>query len=159
MKSRFVISENERRSILSMYGLLKEDTTKITIKGTITDEKGNKVIYEKIHLDGDEKNLTKSMTDGDGNYQIYYDLDSEKNYFLKILDSKNYDEKVIEIMDKKTTPQTINIVLKNKDSSKKLGEKTLSITQTFNLEIEVMYLENKLEDYNVKIKNSKNSAR
>ena len=156
MRSRFVITENDRRSILSMYGLLKEDITKITIKGTITDEKGNKVIFEKIHLDGDEKNLTKSMTDGDGNYQIYYDLDSEKNYFLKILDSKDYDEKVIEIMDKKTTPQTIDIVLKNKDSSKQLGEKTLSITQTFNLEINVMYLENKLEDYNVKIKNSKN---
>jgi len=156
MRSRFVITENDRRSILSMYGLLKEDITKVTIKGTITDEKGNKVIYEKIHLDDDEKNLRKSMTNGDGNYEIYYDLDSEKNYFLKILDSKDYDEKVIEIMDKKTTPQIIDIVLKNKDSSKKLGDINLSKTQTFNLEIDVMYLENKLEDYNVKIKNSKN---
>jgi hypothetical protein len=38
MRSRFVISENDRRSILSMYGLLTEEKTeKIKIYGKVTD--------------------------------------------------------------------------------------------------------------------------
>ena len=50
MKNRFVISENDRRSILSMYGLLKEDITKINISGTIKDSEGNLKVFENIRL-------------------------------------------------------------------------------------------------------------
>ena len=50
MKNRFVISENDRRSILSMYGLLKEDITKINISGTIKDSEGKLKVFENIRL-------------------------------------------------------------------------------------------------------------
>ena len=40
MKNRFVISENDRRSILSMYGLLTEEEKEYNFSGVIKDDGG-----------------------------------------------------------------------------------------------------------------------
>ena len=149
MKNRFVISENDRRSILSMYGLLKEDITKINISGTIKDSEGKLKVFENIRLkDINDEILTTTQSDGNGKYNISYNLDSEKQYFIYV-----HGNEKIEITDKKTTPQKIDIDL---TGSKALSDVSVAMFKTFNLEIDVLYLKNKLSDYNLKIINSKN---
>jgi len=89
MKNKFIISENDRQKILSMYGLLTEEKRIIKITGkTIASGVGVGMSIVEL-LDENKKQLTpaiKVKCDVDGNYEINVELDNGK-YFLSTVNT------------------------------------------------------------------------
>ena len=89
MKNKFIISENDRQNILSMYGLLTEEKRTIKITGkTIASGVGVGMSIVEL-LDENKKQLTpaiKVKCDVDGDYEINVELDNGK-YFLSTVNT------------------------------------------------------------------------
>ncbi len=93
MRSRFIISESDRQSILSMYGLLTEEKRIVKITGK-TIASGVPIGMSVVELlDKDKKPLTpitKAKCDIDGNYEINTELDNGKYYLSALNTGEGY---------------------------------------------------------------------
>jgi hypothetical protein len=127
MKNRFVISENDRRSILSMYGLLTEEITTYTFSGLIKLSDNSVVQGVKVFviddkgavIQGSNNKPTATTSDVDGNYTLTCDLDNTKKYSLKFTMNGETDL-LININDMSKLAQKIDG--KFSDNSKDLRE-------------------------------------
>lgn len=128
MKNRFVISENDRRSILSMYGLLTEQVKK-TINGTIirvTDY--NKLVnntpapkvkvdlYKINSFDGfeDLELIDTEETDLSGKFE-FVGLDSFENLLIRSNENDFYKRKDVSVPNKSDDTQNITITINFKE--------------------------------------------
>jgi len=129
MKSRFVISENDRRSILSMYGLLTEQVKK-TISGKvvrfgyysdiISNTPAPNVKVDLLKLvslgDIDELSLVDTQeTDMLGTFK-FEGLDSFENLIIRSNENDFYEEKELNVPNKKENEQEITIQVKFKEN-------------------------------------------
>lgn len=128
MKNRFVISENDRRSILSMYGLLTEQAKK-TIEGTIlriadynklvnnTPAPKVKVDLYKINsFDGfeDLELIDTQETDLSGKFK-FVGLDSFENLLIRSNENDFYKRKDAGVPNKSDNTQNITIKINFKE--------------------------------------------
>ena len=128
MKNRFVISENDRRSILSMYGLLTEQAKK-TIEGTIlriadynklvnnTPAPKVKVDLYKINsFDGfeDLELIDTQETDLSGKFE-FVGLDSFENLLIRSNENDFYKRKEVNVPNKTENIQNITITINFKE--------------------------------------------
>jgi hypothetical protein len=89
-KYPFLITENDKRHIMSLYGLLVEDEKNFTFEGTVEDKTPNSNgsndplpgVLCQI-LDENDKVIIKTLTTGDGNFSINAKLDETKKYKIK----------------------------------------------------------------------------
>lgn len=139
MRSRFVISESDRRSILSMYGLLNEQTKK-TINGVVrrsadynklvnnTPAPKVKVSLYKINTsDGfDELVLINTQeTNLNGEFS-FTNLDSFENLMIGTSENDFYKRKEINVPNKTETTQNITIIINFKEGKEPLeGEEEI----------------------------------
>ena len=143
MRSRFVISENDRRSILSMYGLLTEEEVEYTFVGTIKDSKGNYVELCKVYIIDDSENLVKNESgnviatnsDERGKYSLTAKLDNTKKYKLRFRSSGESDLDV-NLSDMSKTKQEINAEFKEKLRALNTVKLVLYKGINFNLTVE-----------------------
>jgi len=120
MKNRFVISENDRRSILSMYGLLNESLESYTFKGTVKTDRGEFLeLCQVIVIDENNKVVKGSSTDVNGNFTLTVSLDNTKNYRIKLKHSQAI-EKITDILNLLEKEQTFNFVVE--ETAKNLEE-------------------------------------
>ncbi len=111
MRSRFIISESDRRNILSMYGLLTEEEREITINGTVIDEKNETVIGAKITIYKDEKLLTGTRSDDIGQYEIKLNADNG-DLIIKCEVPPNQEAKqTLTIQSEKNIYNDVNFIL------------------------------------------------
>jgi hypothetical protein len=96
MKNRFAISENDRRSILSLHGLLIESVETYKFFGKVTNEIDDPVGYcNVVFIDENKKPLKGStITDYDGKYSTEIDLDNTKKYKIKITSSEITEQEI-----------------------------------------------------------------
>lgn len=96
MRSRFVISESDRRSILSLHGLLIESVETYKFFGKVTNEIDDPVGYcNVVFIDENKKPLKGStVTDYDGKYSTEIDLDNTKKYKIKITSSEITEQEI-----------------------------------------------------------------
>ena len=128
MRSRFVISENDRRSILSMYGLLTEQAKK-TIEGTIlriadynklvnnTPAPKVKVdLYKINYFDGfeDLELIDTQETDLSGKFE-FVGLDSFENLLIRSNENDFYKRKEVNVPNKTENIQNITITINFKE--------------------------------------------
>jgi len=129
MKSRFVISENDRRSILSMYGLLNESLDSYTFKGTVKDDTGGLLeLFPVIVIDENNKIVKGESTDVNGNFTLTVSLDNTKKYRIK-LKKEGFVEKITDILDLLEKEQTFDFEVEKiaKDLEEvTIGEQVLS---------------------------------
>ena len=143
MRSRFVISESDRRSILSMYGLLVEEEVEYTFVGTIKDSKGNYVDLCKVYIIDDSENLVKNESgnviatnsDERGKYSLTAKLDNTKKYKLRFRSSGESDLDV-NLSDMSKTKQEINAEFKEKLRALNTVKLVLYKGINFNLTVE-----------------------
>ena len=89
MKNRFAISENDRRSILSLHGLLVESVETYKFSGKITNEIDDPVSYcNVVIIDENKKPVTGTVTTEEGTYYIEDNLDDTKKYKIKVSSSE-----------------------------------------------------------------------
>jgi hypothetical protein len=128
MKNRFVISENDRRSILSMYGLINESLESYTFKGTVkTDISEFLELCQVIVINEKDEVVKGASTDVNGNFTLAVSLDNTKNYRIKLKHSETI-EKITDILNLLEKEQTFNFVLelKAKDlEGVKIGEQVI----------------------------------
>jgi hypothetical protein len=116
MKNRFVISENDRRSILSMYGLLTEEEVVYTFNGTVKDSVGGLAPGCKVFIIDSEEKLVKNESGNvifteanqDSEYTITAKLDNTKNYKLRFKYTGESDL-VVDINDMSKLIQIIDV--------------------------------------------------
>jgi hypothetical protein len=155
MKNRFVISENDKRSILSMYGLLTEEVVEYAFKGKVVGDDDVKIEIPKINIKkeiGTEKKIVGGLNgDSEGNFDGKIKLDNTiKHYFY--IKQKGYVEFEQDIDMSKLTQDSLELTLKSAKvqefsdfvvSSKKFTHIKINVTDTNN---------NPLTGYNVLIK-------
>ena len=122
MRSRFVISESDRRNILSMYGLLTEEEKK-KIKGIVVRfEDINDPISDtpapNVKIDLFKRNdnsgfedlelIESTKTDSNGNFE-FSGLDSFSGLMLRANENDFYNEKDVLVPNKNTNEQFIKI--------------------------------------------------
>ncbi len=85
MKRQFLITESDRQNILSMYGLLTEgELTNVKITGRILDEQDVPYPNENIILlDNNNKPITNTSSDDDGNFTLSIPKINSGDYKLK----------------------------------------------------------------------------
>lgn len=151
-KNHFIISENDRRSILSMYNLITEDVKSITFNGKVTTEDNELASFVKVYIKDDtNKTISVAGTDEEGNFILTTNLDPKKKYFVNVV-STGYLEYKQEITDKISTPQTLNILLKISNSQKDLSEFIVGVVKFTNLDISVTdENENQINDFVLEI--------
>jgi hypothetical protein len=96
MVKKFHITEDDRRSILSMHNLLTEETKyNITVKGVVTNTLNEPLEFIKVTINTTEGNLIKgSLTNVKGEYTIQTTLDVG-DYTLKFFNgATNITEKI-----------------------------------------------------------------
>ena len=113
MKNRFAISENDRRSILSLHGLLVESVETYKFSGKITNEIDDPVSYcNVVIIDENKKPVTGTVTTEEGTYYMEVNLDDTKKYKIKVSSSEITEtEKEIDLSNKE---QEINITANSK---------------------------------------------
>lgn len=111
MKSRFVISENDRRSILSMYGLLNEEVLDYVFEGTVTSSSNENLEYVTINVFNESKKIAYTMTDVDGKYKISLKLDNLKSYKFVLEDADKKFEKLEKDIDLSNLKQIVDFKL------------------------------------------------
>jgi hypothetical protein len=135
MKNRFVISENDRRSILSMYNLINEDENKTRIVGTIQvvptyfraqnielSLYGNNQDDSYEPIDGldieDMVLLGKTKTNNNGNY-VFNNVTDFDNLFISFEGNDFYDSinyRVVKLTPNKDN--TVDFDIKSKNGKK-----------------------------------------
>jgi len=133
MKNRFVISENDRRSILSMYGLLTEDVVTYTFSGLLKFADDSVAPNAKVFVIDDKSAVvlgtkdkpTTTLTDPDGNYTLTCELDNTKTYSLKFTMTSEGDL-IIPIKDMSKLNQKIDA----KFSDKIKDQKEIKVTES-----------------------------
>ena len=128
MRSRFVISENDRRSILSMYGLLDEQVKK-TINGVVRRSADyNKLVNNtpapkvKVNLyrintsDGfdDLTLIDTQLTNLNGEF-LFTNLNSFENLMIGTSENDFYKRKEVDVPNKTETTQNITIIINFKE--------------------------------------------
>ena len=109
IKNRFIITENDRQNILSMYGLLVEqDEKEITISGVIK-KNDEPLIQTKLTIMVNDSVVAGTTTDIDGKYNLKIKVGENE------VTSPNFIFKI---------GKTYNVVIKNNE----LGEMTEDIT-------------------------------
>ena len=157
MKNRFVISENDRRSILSMYGLLTEEEKEYNFSGVIKDD-GGLVIptptmsIKKKKSDGSYSvPVIKIETDDKGNFKKIVKLDDTLEYIFYIEKTEflAFEQKI----DLTKTDQTnLELILKKLADVTDLEESVIQVFFLTNFSIEVKDKKNNpINDYNLKI--------
>jgi hypothetical protein len=94
MVRKLIITEDDRRNILSMYNLLTEaDKVQVTINGTVTSPPKTDYNYNvKVTLlNSDGEKISQTLTDFDGNFKME-DLELEKGSY-----SLNYNNGIYNI--------------------------------------------------------------
>jgi len=153
MRSRFVISENDRRSILSMYGLLTEEELDYTFKGRVIGSDKNYSVFASILIQDENKTtIGGTKTDVNGSYTLKVKLDNTKVYTI-VIRNTGEDEIRDEITDMKSLEQTKNF---NFIKSKERKEVILRLFSSVSFLLDVKDTEgNEMTDYNL-IVTSKN---
>ncbi len=138
MKNRFVISENDRRSILSMYGLLTEEEKK-KIKGIVVRfEDINDPISDtpapNVKIDLFKRNdnsgfedlelIDSTKTDSNGNFE-FSGLDSFSGLMIRANENDFYNEKDVLVPNKNTNEQFIKIQISFKQEKKELPSEVI----------------------------------
>jgi 5-hydroxyisourate hydrolase-like protein (transthyretin family) len=132
MRSKFVISESDRRNILSMYGVLNEESSK-TIKGQVVRFEGLvdpisdtpaaevKVDLYRINSDSgfeDLEFLKKTETDSNGSFE-FSDLVDFNNLMIRVNENDFYNEKEVIVPNKESNEQFIKIQISFKQKKQK----------------------------------------
>ncbi len=150
MRDRFIISESDRQSILSMYGLLTEEERDYTFKGRILGSDGDYSIGARVSIVGENKEFVGGVTtDTNGSYTLNVKLDNTKIYYIIVKATKETDieEKIVN-MDKFV--QTINL---NFVKSKQREEVKVTTTRSVRFLLNVKDTEgNEITDYNLSVK-------
>jgi len=149
-KKSLIITENDRRNILSMYSLLTEDVvSNVLISGKIIDKETNPV-YATIALSKYEKNYV--TTDNKGQFKITIPSVQEGEYVLKIkpedpsLDFENVDLTITK------NKNNYNLgLIKPSTKSQQIKEVKIGLQQLTNINLKVFYNEKPLNNYNLKI--------
>lgn len=156
MRSRFVISESDRRNILSMYGLLTEEEKEYSFSGVVKDEKGegfdSPYIYiKKESADGKLNSIATIIGDKDGNFEKKINLDNSLKHFFSI-EEGGYLVIKQEIDLTKTEQTNLELILKKRRDVIDL-EETKSINyQITTIEFNVFDKnKNPLNDFDLKI--------
>ncbi len=138
MKNSFVISENDRRSILSMYGLLTEEEKK-KIKGIVVRfEDINDPISDtpapNVKIDLFKRNdnsgfedlelIDSTKTDSNGNFE-FSGLDSFSGLMIRANENDFYNEKDVLVPNKNTNEQFIKIQISFKQEKKELPSEVI----------------------------------
>jgi hypothetical protein len=155
MKNKFIISENDRRSILSMYGVLNEDnTTRIigkvlveytfgyssTLKNNLQNIKvdlyGDNILDDGEVLGGDGiseiKIIGTTTTNSEGEY-FFEGVSDLSNLLLRVNGNEFFKPKDVRIPTIKANQDNVfNINLEYKDSSPSGPADTKSIESTIN---------------------------
>ena len=158
MKNRFVISENDRRSILSMYGLLNEEMKDYTISGVVKDKNNEPVSYVKVTITSDDSNekSINTTTDFDGNFTIIAKLDDTKTYYINIKSKEHLEYK--ETIDKNKTNNLSIVLTPSEGEIKTLHELVISSIRFTNIKLSVSDdTGNPITGYNLLIKNKNKS--
>lgn len=139
MRSRFVISESDRRSILSMYGVIKEQTTKSIFGKVVRHGEYDEIIKNtpatniKLDLfkiessDGFEELILIDTQESDqlGEFR-FEELDGFENLIIRANENEFFKEKEIKVPNKKENTQEITIEVKFKEGQKQKDlEKTI----------------------------------
>lgn len=114
IKNRFILNENDRRNILSMYGLLVEEVKDVIISGVVTDD-SNTPRSGKVYLkDTNGKIIKQQNTDFDGNYSINANLEINKSYIIVFKDDETQRETPfdLEVGNETTIVKNLKITLK-----------------------------------------------
>jgi hypothetical protein len=158
MKNRFVISENDRRSILSMYGLLNEEIKDYTISGVVKDKNNEPVSYVKVTITSDDSNekSINTTTDFDGNFTIIAKLDDTKTYYINIKSKEHLEYK--ETIDKNKTSNLSIVLTPSEGEIKTLQDFVISSKRFTNIKLSVSDdTGNPITGYNLLIKNKNKS--
>lgn len=138
MRSRFVISESDRRNILSMYGLLTEEEKK-KIKGIVVRfEDINDPISDtpapNVKIDLFKRNdnsgfedlelIDSTKTDSNGNFE-FSGLDSFSGLMIRANENDFYNEKDVLVPNKNTNEQFIKIQISFKQEKKELPSEVI----------------------------------
>jgi hypothetical protein len=119
-KNPFIITENDRRNILSMYGILMETINDYTFSGVIKGKDDLSIIGVKCEIiDDSNKQSGRTISDSEGKFTITTKLDDSKKYRIKFSLS-GYIDYFYDIDFTKTDFTNINIVLE--EPLKQLGE-------------------------------------
>jgi hypothetical protein len=149
-KNPFIISENDRRHIMSLYGILTEEEKEYVIAGVLIGEDTQKGVgFAKVVI-MDGKTIIKGANSGtDGDFEIKTKLDDLKTYTIKInvygyleyespLDMTNLNQKLdITLTSKSKDLKVVDVTEKGKYKN---SEKTFFLT-----------------DFNVNFKDSENN--
>ena len=138
MKNIFFISENDRRSILSMYGVLTEEEKK-KIKGLVvrfeglsdpisdTPASSVKISLYRLNTDSgfDDLELIKTTeTNLNGEFE-FSDLDSFSGLMIRVNENDYYNEKDVMVPNKTTNEQLIKIQISFKKEKKELPSEVI----------------------------------
>lgn len=156
MKSRFIISENDRRNILSMYGLLTEEEKEYTFAGTVKNESDKpvelvKIIIKKQEKDGALRSVGGGNVNEDGSFEFNIKLDNLLEYYF-IIEKTGYLEFKEKIDLSVTSQPNLKLVLKKKKEIKDLKETTNVGYRITNINLKVVDKNNTpLTDYDLQI--------
>ena len=156
MKNRFVISENDRRNILSMYGLLTEEEKEYGFSGNVKYEKNESIdspqIYIKKELpDGKLKTVDIITADENGDFEKKVKLDNTLKYFFEIQEGSYIIIKK-EIDLTKTDQTNLEFILKKGADVIELEEFVTQVFYLTSFSIDVKDTKNTpINDYNLKI--------
>jgi hypothetical protein len=155
-KKPLIITENDRLSIMSMYGLLTEDVvSNVIITGKIIDKETNPV-YATVALSKYEKNSV--TTDDKGQFKIEIPSVEEGNYVLKV---KSGDPTIeFENVDLTITKNNNNYnigLIKPTTKTQQIKEVKFLLLQLTNIGLKVFYNEEPLNNYKLKITPALNS--
>jgi 5-hydroxyisourate hydrolase-like protein (transthyretin family) len=139
MIKKINISENDRRTILSMHKLIVEQSGEITIQGTVTEDTETKDPYlnvmVKLH-DSQDKMVGRVKTDIDGTYKMTVNDLVPGEYTLKF----NYGDIV--------KSETINV---GTDTTTFTVDTTLKVKYTDMGEVKVEAKKNFIPIFNIKV--------
>lgn len=163
MRSRFIISESDRQSILSMYGVIKEQVTKSIFGKVVRYGEYGEIIKNtpatniKIDLfkiessDGFEELILIDTQESDQLGEFRFDgLDGFENLIIRSNENEFFKEKEIKVPNKKENTQEITIEVKFKEGQKQRDlEKTIEEPcQDYVSNKNIFYGKSKSENFN-----------
>lgn len=151
-KKPLIITENDRRSILSMYGLLTEEVvSNVVISGKVIDKETNPIIA-KITLLNVEDNKYITTTDESGQFKLEIPSLEEGDYLLGIKhNKKDLEFSNIELTIKKDKNSYPLGVISPILATQNLKEVKTVLNQLTNITLNVLYNKEPLNDYTLKI--------
>jgi hypothetical protein len=114
MIKKINISENDRRTILSMHKLIVEQSGEIIIQGTVMEDTESHEPYFNLNVKlYDSKNVLvdkgRARTDENGEYKMTIPSLVPGKYTLKFGDGDNTNNRYIEITSETPSPVVVNI--------------------------------------------------